>query len=566
MRASLWFSISWMLVAASALGQLPVVRGYSATQSGMLYYDYSVATDLRDRLYTYTICPDSAGCIALDFNLVDHPAQAGDSVGEVFVKVYAGSNTQAAPIAEIDARGMQNLLQIASPCITLSFTRSQAASKSIWTAMWRAQPARACIAPDRQGPCADVHDICGPTYHENFPCYGVNAPQALETVPGSCVDRPHNATWYRFMAQRDGLLSFDIVPDNGFDDFDWVLLRGNAKDPSACPDLAMADRKLACNYAVGRGPHGTTGMGVWGEACSAGAGDSPYSQQVQARKGDIFFLLIDDFSKHSSGFDLQFNDVVYTCDNPQKDLLRIGHVEHAVAPIDPRRAFSQYTRVLRIDLGEKANGSLDQAPLPIDLFSLPLQGLAKPLAGRDAMAQVHGIANVLIQGLKTSALAAYAAHDFQTPVHYGDLLSLVAREGADSGAATQGSWWNPGETAFDRFGQAVELIVDEVFDKNSGRSRQEIRYIRLLWAAGDGLAPDYSVAVFKYEDVRDLLDRVPCANVHNDVSGMSLRDALEGRQYEAVTVSRSGKGVKNASQAKLEATRPLELESYHWQK
>ncbi len=543
--------------------QLPVIDGSSATRAGMLYYDHETATDQRDRIYIYTICPDSAGCISLDFNLVEclQPGEEQDD----FITVYDGASIGAPLLGTLGKRSGSRILQGQQACITVVFKRDVLSRNSIWTALWQTKSKATCISPQKQGPCADVHDICGPSYHENFLYYGVAAPQALETVPGSCVERPHNATWYRFMAQKDGLLSFDILPDNGLDDFDWVLLQGNPKDPSACPDLMGTERKLACNYAIGCGPQGATGMGERGDAHSAAASDSPYSLGVPARKGDVFFLLIDDFSQHSSGFHIRFNDVVMACDNPHKDLLKIDHqVSLGRAPVDPRRAFTQYTRILRIDLGEKANASLAKATLPSDLFAHQTQASGKSLGVLDQLPRCQGIAQLLLQGLKHGALPAFAAHDFQTPLHYGDLLEVVARQARDTSIAHSMSWWNPSEAALERYTQVVEIIVDERFDKTLGTASQQIRYLRLLWTDRDSQAPDYNVAVFKYEDVRPLLDKVYCQSRHNDVPTISLRDALEGRQYESLMVARTGKGMKNLGQARFEGERQLELENFVW--
>jgi hypothetical protein len=546
--------------------QLPIVEGTSATSSGMLYYDYQVAADQRDRVYIYHVCPDSAACISLDFNLVTSGDWSGEGTPEDFIEVYDGANIGAPLIGTLGARSGSRILQGQSPCLTVVFKRTATSRRSTWTALWRAKSATACISPLAQGPCADVHDICGPSYHENFLYYGVTGPQALETMAGTCVERPHNATWYRFMAQKDGLLNFEIVPDNGQDDFDWVLLRGDAKDPSACPDLAQAERRLACNYAVGAGPHGATGMNERGEAHSATASDSPYSLGVPARKGDVFYLLIDDFSQHSSGFHIRFNDVVMTCDNPLKDLLHLDQSTRLGAPpIDPRRAFTQSTRVMRIDLGEKANASLATAQLPADLFAAPQASDKKPLGSIPQLAQYQGIAQVLLQGLKHGALPAYAAHDFQTPLHYGDLLELIARQASDSSRLRSSkSWWNPDRADLEPYSQVVEIIVDERFDKTLGTASQQIRYLRLLWTDRDSQAPDYNVAVFKYEDVRPLLDKVYCESRHNDVPTISLRDVLESRQYASLMVARAGKGIKNLNQARFEGERQLELENFVW--
>jgi hypothetical protein len=182
---------------------------------------------------------------------------------------------------------------------------------------------------------------------------------------GSCVDEPHNATWLRFAIAKPGNLQFEILPDNGFDDFDWVLVEADSAHLDACPELPEVAARLACNNAAGSGQAGATGMDERGVSFNPGTTESPYCKPLAVEKGDIFFLYIDDWSRHSTGFTIRFNDVVMQCANPHKDFLHLDWNEELGKPkVDPRKAFSQYTRVLRIDLAEKANLPLSESHLP----------------------------------------------------------------------------------------------------------------------------------------------------------------------------------------------------------
>jgi hypothetical protein len=566
----------WLLAAAillcagtwnPAAAQLPVVKGKSTTQSGMIYYDANSAEDKRERIYSYTVCPDSAGCISLDFNLI-RSEQAnvgqveGQDAGTNFVRIFDGQSTAAPLIASFGTVMGTKFIQTTGGCVTVEFTRDAKGLNAVWTAMWRARSAEACIRPMEANPCANVQDICGPEFHENFHYFGKQT-QSSATLMGSCLDQTHNETWYRFAIAETGKLQFEIIPDNGFDDFDWVLLKADPKKPADCPALPEADARLACNNATGRGHAGATGMGEKGQSLNAGSSGNPYCQPLAVEKGDIFFLLIDDYSKHSSGFTIRFNDVVMDCKNPHKDFLQIARDQAlGTPPVDPRKSFSKYTRVLRIDLSEKANLPLAQSLHPTKLFQ-DTHSAGKPLVATPQFCDERGIVSALLNGLKLGCTRAYSAHDFRSPLHFGDFLDLAQRQRRDS-IVPRSNWWDPRREDIESYLQVVELIVDETFDKISGIKRQHIRYIRVLWTDRDGKAPDYNVAVFNYAEVQDLLDRIPLENGHNDANSMSIKDFLENQMYTAVMVDRSNKSINTLQQSKFAGDRQVELESFIW--
>ena len=536
--------------------QIPTIKGYSETKSGMLYYDFKATDDQKERLYRYTICPDSSGCISLDFNWID------SEEGIDFIKVFGGKTNQAPLVTTLGGKSKSLFVQSASTCLTIEFTRDKKALKSIWTATWNGRTTSECIKPLEDNPCADVHDICGPSYHENFHYYGKNKANSIESLQTACLSQPHNPSWYRFVVQKAGKLSFTITPDNGFDDFDWILLREPKKKTQDCPENGPNTVKLACNYAIGRGPGGATGMGEWGDALSSGSSENPFCTAIDAQQGEVFFLLVDDFSKHSSGFTIRFNDLVMACENPKKDLLQIDWKKGlGKAPIDPRKTFSQFTKVVRIDLSEKVNLPISLNQLPTSIFDGKGE---KVIKGKMQLDQQTGIVSALLTGLKTTRLKAYQPNDFVTPLHYGDLLLLAERQ-METDSASQRSWWNPSSATMGNFEQVVELIVDEIFDKNTGRKRQKIRYIRLLWTDRDDIAPDFYAAVFKYEEVWELLDQIPVENRHTDVQSLSIRDFLEGQRYRGTLVSRSHKQINNLQQAKFSGDQQIELENYIWE-
>jgi hypothetical protein len=558
-----------LFVGRTALhAQLPVVHGNSMTQSGMIYYDVNGAEDKGERIYSYTVCPDSAGCIQLDFNLIRSDQAMGGQVegaetGKDFIRVFDGPSNANTPIAGFGTIVGTKFLQTSGGCVTVEFTRDAKGLNSVWTAMWRGRSPAECIRPLEDNACTDVQDICGPDFHENFHYFGKHSRSSAPPAT-ACLQQSHNASWYRFAIAQTGKLQFEIVPDNGFDDFDWVLLKADPSKPGDCPSLPEVNARLACNNAAGRGHAGATGMGEKGQDLNAGSSGNPYCQPLAVEKGDVFFLFIDDYSKHSSGFTIKFNEVVLHCANPQKDFLQVAWNSSLKQPaVDPRKSFTKYTRVLRIDLSEKANLPLAQSQHPSQLFDKEFFGAAKTAGTNPQFFDERGTVPALMNGLKLGWIQAYAAHDFRSPLHYGDLLDLAQRQFAGTNQEAR-NWWDPPKEDLEGFNQVLELIVDETFDKISGIKRQQIRYVRILWTDRDGKAPDFNVAVFDYTEVQDLLDRIPIQNGHNDANAISIKDFLENQMYNGVVVERSSRSVNSLQQSKFSGDRQIELESYIW--
>lgn len=581
MRSTLLVLFVFQIISTPLLAQLPVLKGKSATHAGMLYYDIHDADDKRPRMYEYTICPDGAGCMTLDFTLVQ------SKVAQDFIKVYAGASTEAEMIGTLGGTSKSKLMQVNGGCITFTFQRDRTGLHSTWTALWRSDQETDCINPtSKNDDCPDVQEICGPEFHETFHYFSKPTSTGIET-PGACLENGRNQNWYKFKAQKDGDLAFEILPDNGFDDYDWVLWRADPNDKAPCPVRNMPNTQLACNYAAGRGPAGATGMGDMhgkgerGDLLQVGAEGSPYCKAIPVKRGDIFFLLINDYSDHSTGFRIRFDDVVLECDNADRDFLHLaGSPPKVPSILHPRDIFSKYSKITRIDLDEKGNSPLATCSFDAAVFDAALPGMpGKPMTGTPQLTGQTGLVAALLNGLKTARIRAYDPNNFSTPVHYGDLLEFVEKhtdteafseesEFSESDSiygVARTSWWNRDEDGFAGFTSAIEVITDEMFDKASGKRRQQIRFLRLIWQGLDGEFA-YYVAVFRYADVRELLDRISAGNSQNDVSKLSLRDYLEGQMYQGVMVWNSLKPTRGGPDAQFNAGKLLQLENYVWER
>lgn len=140
---------------------------------------------------------------------------------------------------------------------------------------------------------------------------------------GNCTGGETNAMWLQFSITAPGSLQFNIIPNDyaGCDnetDYDWILFKTAGTGATNCASIYSSGGggTVACNYSY----LGVTGMSTTGNtptsgispAPTAGCYDASYEPSVTAALGDVFYLVIQNFSGSSSGFSLTFPTAVGT--------------------------------------------------------------------------------------------------------------------------------------------------------------------------------------------------------------------------------------------------------------
>lgn len=113
----------------------------------------------------------------------------------------------------------------------------------------------------------------------------------------------HNTVWYKFIAPVTGALTFNILPVAVSDDYDFILFRYNEKD-FASKLASQAIKPLrTCISRNDKKLNSTTGLSG-NESCPkyihSGPGAS-YVKYVRVKKGDVFYLLLDNVKNHGDG-------------------------------------------------------------------------------------------------------------------------------------------------------------------------------------------------------------------------------------------------------------------------
>lgn len=565
----LWLGFGQLVAQIS----LPVKRGKSELQAGMFYYDVEDAEDMRLRRYVYTLQPPGATCVSFDFEWKD------GKDGADFVKVFAGTEVDGLPLATFGPAHKSGTILVEGGVATFEFVRDSASLYSSWSATWRSRKDGKCVDLRRPQECENVKDICGPIHREKW-IYAGPGKRNESGDQGSCVLKENNSVWFRFEASQDGALSFVITPDNGFDDYDWSLWKGDPKKPYQCPLGATtpADR-MACNFAAARGPLGSTGLDFRGDQLQVETEGNPFSKSFQAKKGDVYYLLVDCHSGKSQGFQIEFSEVVKQCGaTPElEEIVRIAAPSNTPKmPIRPSDQLTRVTKVIRVDLGEKMNWPIGQCQIPQGIYQQHASVYSDKQCTKVRMpTNSSGLVMALLMAVKGARIPAYSAQNMGTPLHFGDILQAAYRinptvlpEVVDSLSAPFGSpdqsWWEADMAVFAGFQNAFELLVDEVFDRNTGTRREFIRFIRIIWTDWEGTQPDCNMLVFRYEDVFPILDQLPVMLPHNDSGDLSMRDVLEGHLYNGILIGRPGKNIQTLQAGQFEANRNTEFQNFIW--
>lgn len=105
-----------------------------------------------------------------------------------------------------------------------------------------------------------------------------------------CYDFGQNTIWFRFDIIGDGPLTFDLIPDNGVDDYDFAIFGPDV----TCTSLGTAIRCSSTN-PQNAGVQVATGLNMEETDTQEGPGEdgNGYLQFIDAQVGEVYYLLVD---------------------------------------------------------------------------------------------------------------------------------------------------------------------------------------------------------------------------------------------------------------------------------
>ena len=122
-------------------------------------------------------------------------------------------------------------------------------------------------------------------------------------------EKEHNTVWYKFIAKESGHLTFDIIPVDQNDDYDFSLYRYNGKSLSTKVIEKKINPLRTCISRNDKKLKSMTGLSLTESSKSyihSGLGAS-YVKYVLVKKGEIFYLLLDNVSANGKGHCIRFH-------------------------------------------------------------------------------------------------------------------------------------------------------------------------------------------------------------------------------------------------------------------
>ena len=124
--------------------------------------------------------------------------------------------------------------------------------------------------------------------------------------------REHNSAWYLLSIKYDGELTFEVIPVDSADDYDFLLY--SYRDSTLCDDIiSKTTRPVRSNMACNCRPadKGATGLSsdVTQELRRQGPGN-PFSKSVQVKKGEKYMLVLDNITPNGKGHTIYFHTIV----------------------------------------------------------------------------------------------------------------------------------------------------------------------------------------------------------------------------------------------------------------
>lgn len=139
--------------------------------------------------------------------------------------------------------------------------------------------------------CGFALVVCGNSNFGLEPAgVGQNEFSNPENIVPTCYDFSRNTIWLMFQFEEAGVFTFDLVPENGVDDYDFAVYGPNA----SCTSLGAPIRCSSTNpQAAGVSANTGLNMVETDTREGPGAGGNGYLKFIDVQAGDFFYVLVD---------------------------------------------------------------------------------------------------------------------------------------------------------------------------------------------------------------------------------------------------------------------------------
>jgi outer membrane protein OmpA-like peptidoglycan-associated protein len=123
--------------------------------------------------------------------------------------------------------------------------------------------------------------------------------------------KTHKVIWFSFIVPKDTILTFQIVPENPSDDFDFMLFKADRGD-FCMKEKRRKVQPLRTNFAKPTEySKGVTGLSIKATEAYVPPGfNSPNSLALPVKKGEWYYLVVDNYESNKGGFTLKLPVIV----------------------------------------------------------------------------------------------------------------------------------------------------------------------------------------------------------------------------------------------------------------
>jgi hypothetical protein len=248
---------------------------------------------------TLTICPSTPGMyVSITFTSFNTES------GFDFLRIYNGDNGTARILASLTGTTLPGTYTASGPngCLTFRFRSDGSGNRAGWVANVSCS---ATPGPTPGGTSTQDCGLNGGTSICNDASFSGNSSGAGNNdfaILGDdgCLGGENQSSWYYFSPVSAGTLSFNIIPANGTDDYDFAIWGPTTS--LQCPSFSLL-APIRCSYS---GVNGNTGLGNGATDFSEDASGDSYVAPLTVSPGQFYTMLIDNFSTTMSPFNLDW--------------------------------------------------------------------------------------------------------------------------------------------------------------------------------------------------------------------------------------------------------------------
>lgn len=194
-------------------------------------------------------------------------------------------------------------------CLTFYFSSDGSVGRPGWSATLSCVPCAGGPTGTDGSDCANFTQVCS---NAGFPGSS-NGPgltltsefcQAVQGDVNSCGVGEHQSAWYALSVGTSGSLQFDIAPNNSGDDYDFAIFGPGA----TCGSLG---NPIRCTNSLNTG---NTGLQSGSGDNSEGVFGDSFLDPLNVNAGEVYYLLVDNWSSSNSGFTIDFTGSTATLD------------------------------------------------------------------------------------------------------------------------------------------------------------------------------------------------------------------------------------------------------------